>query len=201
MVVVLTYWLSYEYVLQPRSALEPENAQDALLRGAGDDDPPGRGDVDVSGAAAASTSAAKLSDGCEASERDVLATAVLTVVLAGMSDGTLNTLEPLAMKLDKPVQQGVGQTERVKKIQYIQWFAAALGRAGGSRGPVISARPARFAADTWSQRDCFAGSAPILKDHGSRAVSDQPTSFGDRREPAIRKDGACEAFPRREHVA
>ncbi|MDO5691916.1 MAG: TetR/AcrR family transcriptional regulator [Pseudomonadota bacterium] len=34
MVVVLTYWLSYEYVLQPRTALEPENAQDALLRGA-----------------------------------------------------------------------------------------------------------------------------------------------------------------------
>ena len=34
MVVVLTYWLSYEYVLQPRSALEPENEQSALLRGA-----------------------------------------------------------------------------------------------------------------------------------------------------------------------
>jgi len=34
MVVVLTYWLSYEYVLQPRSAMEPENAQEALLRGA-----------------------------------------------------------------------------------------------------------------------------------------------------------------------
>ena len=34
MVVLLTYRLSYEYVLQPRSALEPENAQDALLRGA-----------------------------------------------------------------------------------------------------------------------------------------------------------------------
>lgn len=34
MVVVLTYWLSYEYVLQPRTAMEPENAQDALLRGA-----------------------------------------------------------------------------------------------------------------------------------------------------------------------
>ncbi len=34
MVVVLTYWLSYEYVLQPRSALEPDNEQDALLRGA-----------------------------------------------------------------------------------------------------------------------------------------------------------------------
>ena len=34
MVVVLTYWLSYEYVLQPRSAMEPENAQDALLHGA-----------------------------------------------------------------------------------------------------------------------------------------------------------------------
>ncbi len=33
MVVLLTYWLSYEYVLQPRSAMEPENAQDALLRG------------------------------------------------------------------------------------------------------------------------------------------------------------------------
>ena len=34
MVVLLTYWLSYEYVLSPRSAMEPENAQDALLRGA-----------------------------------------------------------------------------------------------------------------------------------------------------------------------
>ncbi len=34
MVVVLTYWLSYEYVRDPRHALEPENAQDALLRGA-----------------------------------------------------------------------------------------------------------------------------------------------------------------------
>ncbi len=34
MVVVLTYWLSYEYVRDPRHALEPENAQTALLRGA-----------------------------------------------------------------------------------------------------------------------------------------------------------------------
>jgi uncharacterized protein YbgA (DUF1722 family) len=34
MVVVLTYWLSYEYVLRPRSAMEPNNAQDALMRGA-----------------------------------------------------------------------------------------------------------------------------------------------------------------------
>ena len=34
MVVLLTYWLSYEYVLQPRSAMEPESAEDALLRGA-----------------------------------------------------------------------------------------------------------------------------------------------------------------------
>ena len=34
MVVVLTYWLSYEYVRDPRRALEPENAQLALLRGA-----------------------------------------------------------------------------------------------------------------------------------------------------------------------
>jgi AcrR family transcriptional regulator len=34
MVVLLTYWLSYEYVLEPRSALEPHNAQAALLRGA-----------------------------------------------------------------------------------------------------------------------------------------------------------------------
>ena len=33
MVVVLTYWLSYEYVRDPRKALEPENAQAALLRG------------------------------------------------------------------------------------------------------------------------------------------------------------------------
>ena len=34
MVVVLTYWLSYEYVRDPRRALEPEHAQVALLRGA-----------------------------------------------------------------------------------------------------------------------------------------------------------------------
>ncbi len=34
MVVVLTYWLSYEYVRDPRRALEPESAQHALLRGA-----------------------------------------------------------------------------------------------------------------------------------------------------------------------
>ena len=34
MVVVVTYWLSFEYVRDPRNALEPENAQSALLRGA-----------------------------------------------------------------------------------------------------------------------------------------------------------------------
>jgi len=34
MVVVLTYWLSYEYVRDPRHALEPENAGAALMRGA-----------------------------------------------------------------------------------------------------------------------------------------------------------------------
>ena len=34
MVVVLTYWLSFEYVRDPRHALEPENAQAAWLRGA-----------------------------------------------------------------------------------------------------------------------------------------------------------------------
>jgi AcrR family transcriptional regulator len=34
MVVVLTYWLSFEYVRDPRHALEPEYAQVALLRGA-----------------------------------------------------------------------------------------------------------------------------------------------------------------------
>lgn len=34
MVVVLTYWLSFEYVRDPRHALEPEGAQAALLRGA-----------------------------------------------------------------------------------------------------------------------------------------------------------------------
>ena len=34
MVVVLTYWLNFEYVRDPRNALEPENAQSALLRGA-----------------------------------------------------------------------------------------------------------------------------------------------------------------------
>jgi AcrR family transcriptional regulator len=34
MVVVLTYWLSYEYVRDPRHALEPESAGAALKRGA-----------------------------------------------------------------------------------------------------------------------------------------------------------------------
>jgi AcrR family transcriptional regulator len=34
MVVVATYWLSYEYVRNPREALEPAHAQGALLRGA-----------------------------------------------------------------------------------------------------------------------------------------------------------------------
>ena len=34
MVVVLTYWLSYEYVRDPRRALEPESAGAAMLRGA-----------------------------------------------------------------------------------------------------------------------------------------------------------------------
>jgi AcrR family transcriptional regulator len=34
MVVVITYWLSFEYVRDPRRALEAENAQSALLRGA-----------------------------------------------------------------------------------------------------------------------------------------------------------------------
>ncbi|BDT69129.1 hypothetical protein os1_33180 [Comamonadaceae bacterium OS-1] len=34
MVVVLTYWLSFEYVRDPRHALEGESAQMALLRGA-----------------------------------------------------------------------------------------------------------------------------------------------------------------------
>ena len=34
MVVVLTYWLSFEYVRDPRKALEPESAEAALLRGA-----------------------------------------------------------------------------------------------------------------------------------------------------------------------
>ncbi len=34
MVVVLTYWLSYEYVRDPRQALEPEHASAALSRGA-----------------------------------------------------------------------------------------------------------------------------------------------------------------------
>lgn len=34
MVVMLTYWLSFEYVQHPREALEPAAAQAALLRGA-----------------------------------------------------------------------------------------------------------------------------------------------------------------------
>ena len=36
MVVVLTYWLSYEYVREPRKALEPESAGATLARGACD---------------------------------------------------------------------------------------------------------------------------------------------------------------------
>jgi hypothetical protein len=31
---VLTYWLSFEYVRDPRHALEPEHAEAALMRGA-----------------------------------------------------------------------------------------------------------------------------------------------------------------------
>lgn len=34
MVVVLTYWLSFEYVRDPRHAMEPEHAAQALMRGA-----------------------------------------------------------------------------------------------------------------------------------------------------------------------
>jgi len=34
MVVMLTWWLSFEYVLNPRQALEDENAADSLRRGA-----------------------------------------------------------------------------------------------------------------------------------------------------------------------
>lgn len=34
-VVVLSYWLSFEYALDPRHALEPEGLQSAVLRGAG----------------------------------------------------------------------------------------------------------------------------------------------------------------------
>ena len=34
MVVLLTYWLSFEYVRNPRHALEPAHAQSALMRGA-----------------------------------------------------------------------------------------------------------------------------------------------------------------------
>jgi len=34
MAVMVTYWLSYEYVRDPRHALEPESAQASLLRGA-----------------------------------------------------------------------------------------------------------------------------------------------------------------------
>jgi AcrR family transcriptional regulator len=34
MVVVLTYWLSYEYVREPRRALEPESAAGSMARGA-----------------------------------------------------------------------------------------------------------------------------------------------------------------------
>jgi len=33
-VVILTYWLSFEYVRDPRHALEADSAQMALLRGA-----------------------------------------------------------------------------------------------------------------------------------------------------------------------
>jgi hypothetical protein len=54
-------------------------------------------ELEASGGVAASTSAEKLSDRCEASERDGFGAAVFSAVLAWMSDVTLNTLEPLAM--------------------------------------------------------------------------------------------------------
>jgi hypothetical protein len=34
MLVVLTYWLSYEYVREPRKALEPDSASASMGRGA-----------------------------------------------------------------------------------------------------------------------------------------------------------------------
>jgi hypothetical protein len=112
-----------------------------------------------------------------------------------MSDVTLNTLEPLAMKLDEPVQQRAGQSGVSEKGVFYQYLIVVMGNASQRRGAVISARPARFAAGGDGQRDCFAGSAPILKTDASRVVSDRETGSGDRREQAIRKDGACEAFP------
>ncbi|WP_315721658.1 MULTISPECIES: hypothetical protein [unclassified Bradyrhizobium] len=108
---------------------------------------------------------------------------------------TLNTLEPLAMKLDEPVQQGAGQSGVFIKSNIYQYLMDVMGMAGRRRRVVISARPARFAAALKGQRDCFAGSAPILKTDASRVVSDRETGSGDRREQAIRTDGACEAFP------
>jgi hypothetical protein len=59
-------------------------------------------EADWSRGLAASSSEAKLFDDCAESERLDLDAAFWLAVLAEMSDVTLNTLEPLAMKLNRP---------------------------------------------------------------------------------------------------
>lgn len=82
---------------------------DVLLRGgelgAGVFDDEDESDAGI----AASTNAAKLLVRCAGSGRVDRAAIVWTAVLAGMSDVTLTTLEPLAIYPVEAVQQGAGQ--------------------------------------------------------------------------------------------
>ena len=110
---------------------------------------------------------------------------------------TLNTLEPLAMNSTSQFSKERAKVALQINVHNIIYLNDGRGRLWGAAPPTISARPARIAANLCGQRDCFAGSAPILKTDASRVVSGQKTVFGSRWRQAIRKDGACEAFPRR----
>ncbi|WP_407159042.1 hypothetical protein [Bradyrhizobium sp. STM 3557] len=124
----------------------------------------GGGEPADGSAVAASTSAEKLLVYCEGSGRVDFGAVLWKAVLAWMSVETLNTLEPFAIEPSSPFSK-----ERAKqlcailscKINTLRARARNFPDAGG---PAISARPARFAALACGKRDCFAGSAPILKE-------------------------------------
>jgi hypothetical protein len=123
---------------------------------------------------AASTIAEKLSVYCEGSGRLAFGAALWIAVLAGMSDETLNTWDPFGLKLNHPefskdrAKPGVGIIDHI--YQMVRWRRPGF---NGCFHPVISARPARFAAHPCGKRDCFAAAAPILMACFS-VVSDRP---------------------------
>lgn len=85
-------------------------------------------------------------------------------VLAGMSDETLNTLEPFAMN-SQPSKFSKEWAKLLCLIfnNEISWLAVRLRNYTDAFALVISARPATFAAHPCGKRDCFAAGAPILK--------------------------------------